>query len=144
MLAPVDLDRVIRNEIRIFPGSRIRYGGTSLAVMADALLPEVLTNLIGNSIKFGGPEVEVTIRVEENDGEVVVVVEDTGPGIHDRMKDAIFMRFGQSRSRKSGQGLGLYITRMLITGYGGRVWVDDRVPGRPECGAAFRFTLKKA
>jgi len=144
VLAPVDLDRVIRNEIRIFPGSRIRYGGTSLAVMADALLPEVLTNLIGNSIKFGGPEVEVTIRVEENDGEVVVVVEDTGPGIHDRMKDAIFMRFGQSRSRKSGQGLGLYITRMLITRYGGRVWVDDRVPGRPECGAAFRFTLKKA
>ena len=54
------------------------------------------------------------------------------------------MRFGQTRGRKSGQGLGLYITRMLVERYGGRVWVGDRVPGRPECGAAFRFTLKKA
>ncbi|KAF5090276.1 Adaptive-response sensory-kinase SasA [anaerobic digester metagenome] len=144
VLAPVDLDGVIRDEIAIFSGSRIRYGGTNLVVMADALLPEVFTNLIGNSIKFGGPEVEVTIRLEENDGEVVVSVEDTGPGIPDAMKDAIFMRFGQSRSHKSGQGLGLYITRMLVSRYGGRVRVDDRVPGRPECGAAFRFTLKKA
>ncbi|WP_054847653.1 hypothetical protein [Methanoculleus chikugoensis] len=56
MLAPVDLEGgVIRNEIGIFSGSRIHYGGTNLSVMADALLPpEVFTNLIGNSIKFGG------------------------------------------------------------------------------------------
>ncbi|WP_244987753.1 PAS domain S-box protein [Methanoculleus chikugoensis] len=144
VLAPVDLEGVIRNEIGIFSGSRIHYGGTNLSVMADALLPEVFTNLIGNSIKFGGPEVEITIRVEESDGEVRVSVEDTGPGIPDGMKDAVFMRFGQSRSRKSGQGLGLYITRMLVSRYGGRIRVGDRVPGRPECGAAFRFTLKKA
>ncbi|MDN7011893.1 PAS domain S-box protein [Methanoculleus sp. FWC-SCC3] len=144
VLVPVDLDRVIRDEIAIFSGSRIRYEGTNLAVMADALLPEVFTNLIGNSIKFGGPEVEITIGVEECDGEVRVSVEDTGPGVPDVMKEAIFMRFGQSRQRKSGQGLGLYITRMLVTRYGGRIRVDDRVPGRPECGAAFRFTLKKA
>ncbi len=142
-LSPIDLEKVIQDEIAIFPGSRIRYGGTNLAVMADALLPEVFTNLIGNAIKFGGAEVEVTIRVEENDGEVMVVVEDTGPGVPDEIKDAIFMRFGQSRGRKSGQGLGLYITRMLVARYGGSVEVNDRVPGRPECGAAFRFTLKK-
>jgi PAS domain S-box-containing protein len=144
VLAPVDLDRVIRDEIAIFSGCQIRYEGTNFAVMADPLLPEVFTNLIGNAVKFGGPAVEVTVRVEENDGEIVVSVEDTGPGVPDRMKDTIFMRFGQNRNRKSGQGLGLYITRMLITRYGGRIRVDGRVPGRPECGAAFRFTLKKA
>ncbi|KLK88899.1 histidine kinase [Methanoculleus sediminis] len=143
-LVPVDLDGVIRDEIEIFSGSRIRYGSTNLAVMADALLPEIFTNLIGNSIKFGGPEVEITIGVEERDGEVQISVEDTGPGIPDGLKEAIFMRFGKSRQRKSGQGLGLYITRMLVTRYGGRIRVDDRVPGRPGCGAAFRFTLKKA
>jgi len=143
-LVPVELDRVIRDEIGIFSGSRIRYEGTNLVVMADPLLPEVFTNLIGNSIKFGGPEVEVAVRVEESGDEVRVSVEDTGPGIPDGMKEAVFMRFGQSRQRKSGQGLGLYITRMLITRYGGRIRVDDRVPGRPECGAAFRFVLKKA
>lgn len=143
-IVPVDLDRVIRDEIAIFSGSRIHYGGTDLTVMADALLPEVFTNLIGNAIKFSGQAVEVTIRVEEHGDEVLVSVEDTGPGVPDEMKEAVFMRFGHSRNRKSGQGLGLYITRMLIERYGGRIRVDDRVPGRPECGAAFRFTLKRA
>ncbi|MCK9308293.1 MAG: ATP-binding protein, partial [Methanoculleus sp.] len=128
----------------IVSGSRIHYDGTNIAVMADPLLPGVFTNLIGNAIKFGGPAVEVTIRAEETDGGVRVSVEDTGPGVPDKMKEAVFMRFGWSQSRKSGQGLGLYITRMLITRYGGRVRVDDRVPGHPECGAAFRFVLKRA
>jgi len=113
-------------------------------IMADQLLPEVFTNLIGNAIKFGGPTVKVTIRVEESGDDVLVSIEDTGPGIPDEMKEAVFMRFGKNRSRKSGQGLGLYITRMLIERYGGRIRVDDRVPGHPECGAAFRFSLKRA
>ncbi len=44
----------------------------------------------------------------------------------------------------AGTGLGLYICRMLVTRYGGRIWADDRVEGRPECGTAIRFTLRKA
>lgn len=144
VVVPVDLDGVIRSEIEIFSRSHIHYDGTDLAVMADSLLPEVFTNLIGNAVKFGGPEVEITIRVEESGGEVVISIEDTGPGVPDEMKDTIFTRFGKKKGRKSGQGLGLSITRMLIERYGGQIRVDDRVPGRPERGAAFRFTLKKA
>jgi signal transduction histidine kinase len=81
--------------------------------------------------------------VEERDDEVIVSVEDTGPGIPDVQKEAIFHRFTRGRERAGGQGLGLYIVRTLIKRYGGRVWADDRVPGRPEEGAAFRFTLRK-
>jgi signal transduction histidine kinase len=143
ILVPVDLDQVIQDEIEIFSEVTFQYDRRDLVIMADQLLPEVFTNLIGNAIKFGGPAVEVTIRVEESGDDVLVSVEDTGPGVPDEMKEAVFMRFGQSRNQKSGQGLGLYITRMLITRYGGRIWVDDRVPGHPECGAAFRFTLKR-
>ena len=40
--------------------------------------------------------------------------------------------------------LGLYLVQILIERYGGRVWVEDRVPGATDAGAAFRFTLKKA
>ncbi|CCJ35004.1 multi-sensor signal transduction histidine kinase [Methanoculleus bourgensis MS2] len=143
ILVPVDLDQVIQDEIEIFSEVTFQYDRRDLVIMADQLLPEVFTNLIGNAIKFGGPAVEVTIRVEESGDDVLVSIEDTGPGVPDEMKEAVFMRFGQSRNQKSGQGLGLYITRMLITRYGGRIWVDDRVPGHPECGAAFRFTLKR-
>ncbi|MDD3071865.1 MAG: hypothetical protein PHX88_11800, partial [Methanoculleus horonobensis] len=46
--------------------------------------------------------------------------------------------------RGRGDGRGLFICRTLIGRYGGRIWIEDRVPGRPEDGAAFRFTLKPA
>jgi len=143
-LKPVDLDAVIRAEIRQHPETDIRYDGRSVAVLADDLLPEVFTNLVGNSIKFGEPDVVITIRVEEQNGEVLVAVEDTGPGIPDAIKPTLFSRFRRGKSSRSGKGLGLYIVRMLVTCYGGSIRVEDRVPGRPEEGAAFRFTLKKA
>jgi len=70
-------------------------------------------------------------------------VEDHGPGIAPAMKTRIFDRYVQDESRR-GQGLGLYIVRMLADRYGGVIWADDRVPGRQEEGAAFRVLLKKA
>ncbi|KAF5046632.1 Adaptive-response sensory-kinase SasA [anaerobic digester metagenome] len=143
-LAPVDLDGVIRDEIGVFSEINFNYEGTDLVVVADPLLPEVFTNLIGNAVKFGGPAVEITIRVEESGNDVLISVEDTGPGISDEMKDTVFMRFGKNRIQKSGQGLGLSIVRMLVERYGGTIRSDDRVSGCPGCGAAFRFTLKRA
>ncbi len=75
---------------------------------------------------------------------VLVTVADTGPGVPDDAKEAMFSRFEQGKTRGNGQGLGLWICWMLVARYGSRVRVEDRVPGRPEEGAAFRFTLKEA
>ena len=141
---PVDLDAVVRAEIAHHPGARIVYRGEPVGVMADDLLSEVFANLIGNSVKFGDPGVEIAIRVEESGDQVEVSIEDTGPGVPDAVKPTLFARFAPGKNSRSGKGLGLYITRTLIERYGGRVWVDDRVPGRPECGAAFRFTLHRS
>ncbi|WP_261597150.1 sensor histidine kinase [Methanoculleus formosensis] len=138
---PVDLDAIVRAEIAHHPGARITYEERPIRVMADDLLSEVFANLIGNAEKFGDPEVEIAVRVEERNDLVEVEVEDTGPGVDDAVKPGLFTRFSRGTSSRSGKGLGLYITRMLVERYGGQVWVDDRVPGRPECGAAFRFTL---
>jgi two-component system sensor histidine kinase BarA len=85
----------------------------------------------------------ITIRVEDCGNEVRVSIEDTGPGIPDELKGLIFNRFKRGSSRASGSGLGLYICRMLIERYGGRIWVDDRMAGQPEEGTAFRFTLRR-
>ncbi len=142
-LKPVSLDEMLRREIDQFPAVLITYDGFPVMVWADDLLTEIPANLIGNAAKFGGPGVRIAVRVEEQDDEVIVSVEDTGPGIPDVQKEAIFHRFTRGRERAGGQGLGLYIVRTLIKRYGGRVWADDRVPGRPEEGAAFRFTLRK-
>ncbi|MDD3932719.1 MAG: HAMP domain-containing sensor histidine kinase [Methanoculleus sp.] len=141
---PVDLDAVIRAEIAHHPDTGIVYEGKPVLVTADDLLPEVFANLIGNAEKFGGPGVVVTVRVEEGDGVVEVSVEDTGPGVPDAVKPLLFTRFVRGTNARSGKGLGLYITRMLITRYGGSIRVEDRVPGHPEYGAAFRFTLLRS
>jgi two-component system, NarL family, sensor histidine kinase BarA len=142
-LKEVDLDQVIRKEVVRFTGSPITYTNTGATVLADDLISEVFVNLIGNAAKFGGPEVEVAIRVEEHGDEVCVSVEDTGPGVVDELKGRIFDRFARGTHRTFGTGLGLYICRMLVERYGGRIWEEDRVPGHPEQGASFKFTLRK-
>ncbi len=142
-LKPMNLNAVIRKAIEDFPGSAIRYDGADYSVLADDLLSVVLDNLIGNAVKFGGPDVRIAVRAEEEDGLVRVTVEDTGPGVPDEEKDAIFHRYEQQK-RGVGEGLGLYLVQILVERYGGRVWVEDRACGRPEEGAAFRFTLRTA
>ncbi|MDT8358052.1 MAG: ATP-binding protein [Methanomicrobiaceae archaeon] len=143
-LFPVDLDALLAEEAEKYPETSLTVTGTAGTVLADDLLGEVFTNLIGNSIKFGGPDVEITVTARPLDGMVEVAVMDTGPGIPDAEKSTLFARFAKGKSRKSGKGLGLYISRMLIEGYGGRIWAEDRVPGKPEEGAAIRFTLPRA
>ncbi|MDV2481494.1 PAS domain S-box protein [Methanoculleus sp. Wushi-C6] len=143
-IRPVDLDAVIREEIAHFPALPIRYEGITRQVLADDLLCEVFTNLIGNAVKHGGPGVEVFIRVEAADGGYLrVTVADTGRGVPDARKEEIFHRY-EMRQRGVGEGLGLYLVRILIDRYGGRIWVGDRVPGRPDEGAAFSFVLRAA
>ncbi|WP_342770362.1 MULTISPECIES: HAMP domain-containing sensor histidine kinase [unclassified Methanoculleus] len=144
-LAPCDLDKIVRDEIAHYPDLCIHYTGLSVQVLGDDLLPEVFTNLLGNTVKHGGPGVEVTVTVEDRDEETVVVtIADSGPGVPDDMKETIFFRFEREGGRRGSQGLGLSICRLLTARYGGRIWAEDRVPGRPEEGAAFRFTLLKA
>jgi two-component system sensor histidine kinase BarA len=141
-LKRIDLDGVIRGEIAHFPGSRIDYPGTDLSVLADDLIPEIFANLIGNALKFGGSDVQISIRVIGHGNEVAVSVEDTGPGMTDALKERIFDRFARGNHRVFGSGLGLYICRMLVERYGGRIRADDRVPDRPDEGTAIRFTLR--
>ncbi len=143
-VGPVDLDLVIREEVAAFPDVAIELGVSHRQVWADDLLSEVFTNLIRNAVKFGDPGVRIAIRVEEYDGESVLVsVEDTGPGIPDPMKESIFHRFERGWVGGYGDGLGLFIVRTLVERYGGTIRVEDRVEGRPDLGAAFRFTLRE-
>jgi PAS domain S-box-containing protein len=144
VLRPVRLDSVIRNQVNYFSDARIAYGGTDVEVMADDLIGEVFANLIGNSIKFGGPDTRIAIEVRNGDGgDVAVTITDTGPGIPDDLKPRIFQRYQRGTSKKSGKGLGLYISRMLVERYGGRVFAADRVAGHPEEGAAVTFTVTR-
>jgi signal transduction histidine kinase len=142
-LKSTPLDDIIQNEIRRFSNSTIIYSGTTVRISADSLLDQVFMNLIGNSIKFAGTKAVIEISVEDLGEMVEVVVADNGPGISDDIKLLIFDRFKRGKTTRSGKGLGLFIARALIEGYGGKIWAADKVEGKPEAGAAMHFTLKK-
>jgi PAS domain S-box-containing protein len=142
-LGPVQLEPVIREIRNYHPDLNITCNGPDATVLADDLISEVFANLVGNAMKFGGPGVEVTISVREEEDTVLVTVADNGPGIPDDLKPCVFERNQRGATKKSGKGLGLYIVRMLVERYTGSVRAGDRVPGHPEEGAAVTLTLPR-
>jgi K+-sensing histidine kinase KdpD len=97
-------------------------------ILADEnRINQVLTNLIGNSIKYApGGEIRVSGQVRQNF--VIVCVTDEGPGIAESDIPYIFDRFYRSSSatrNTKGAGLGLYLTRSIIEAHGGRIWADS-------------------
>jgi signal transduction histidine kinase len=78
----------------------------------------ILGNLLTNALKYGGPQVEIWVKLQSNNGEIVLSVTDNGPGISENDKKLLFNKFyrsGDENTRKTkGTGLGLFIVRHLI------------------------------
>lgn len=140
----IDLDPIVRAEIAHFPDFAITYSGTRSLVKADGMLSEVVHNLIGNAVKFGGQSVHINVIVKEEGDRHLLIVEDDGPGVSNDLKVTVFDRMKRGRTTKAGKGLGLYIVKELAHRYGGDVGVEDRVPGESGDGARFIVWLRKA
>jgi PAS domain S-box-containing protein len=151
-LAPIDLPETIEEVLTLTNGDLHRQGvsvHTELdrsngPVLGDRLqLQHVLLNLIANSVEAmtasaDGPRV-LTLRSEvAGPGEVVVSVEDTGPGLDPAILERVFDSF--YTTKPGGLGLGLAICRSIVDAHGGNLWAEARSPR----GAAFRFTLPRA
>ncbi|MDB5217784.1 MAG: sensor histidine kinase [Myxococcaceae bacterium] len=106
---------------------------------ADAhRLAQVLTNLVGNAIKFTPEGGTVTASAEvTGPNELTVTVADSGVGIPAAHLEHVFDRFWQGPTGKAGSGLGLAICRGLVERSGGRIWAEST----PGAGATMRFTL---
>ncbi len=117
-------------------------------VIANELLTDVFSNLIGNAIKHSNDPVVISIIVgkayEHGREYYKIIVEDDGPGIPDEMKGRLFSRLTRGRTKAVGSGLGLYLVRRLVEDYQGRVWVEDRVAGDYSKGARFVVMLPVA
>ncbi len=104
------------------------------ALYGDAQrLTVVLRNLIENAVKYAPPETPIYVRAFARDGEVVVQVEDQGPGIPPEHRRRIFESFyrvesGLSRTA-AGAGLGLAICQGIVRAHGGDIWLEDRPRG---------------
>lgn len=94
----------------------------------DKLL-RLLSNLVGNAIKFTPQGGRIALSAEEKEGKVIISVKDTGPGIPKDQLDAVFERYHQidGEHKSSGSGLGLAICKMFAEAHGGRIWVESEV-----------------
>ena len=101
---------------------------------------QVLSNLIGNALKFTPPGGKITVRAQRRGDEILFRVSDTGPGIPKEHLSDIFTRWQAQHTERLGAGLGLPIAKGIVEAHGGRIWVESE-PGR---GTQFFFTLPVA
>ena len=116
----------------------------SVVVADEGRFGQVITNLVGNALKFSEPGTEVRVTADATGDDVVVGVHDQGRGIPEAQIEAVFERFRQVDSsdvrREGGMGLGLAITREIVHQMNGRIWVTSEVG----VGTTFWFTLPRA
>ena len=106
-------------------------------VWADSQrLVQVLSNLVGNAVRFTPNGGEIAIEAERRGPALIFSVRDTGPGISSTELPHLFDRKWQSgREHSEGLGLGLYIAKTLVELHGGRIWAESEL-GR---GSTFSF-----
>lgn len=110
----------------------------SLTISGDReLLRQALVNVIKNGLEAGGPDGTITITVVDNDENVQIIVDDTGPGISAEMKDKLFRPY--ATDKPGGTGLGLVIVQGIAVDHGGTVMVREN----PEHGARVIVQLPK-
>ena len=154
---PVDLEKLIHEVMLLLaPGARAK--GLELILDFDIFLPrkvladpgrvrQVLTNLVGNAIKFT-PSGYVLVRAvgvgpmgKGQSNLIHVTVEDTGIGIAPADQENIFLEFRQveeaANRRFEGTGLGLAISKRIVTLMGGEMWIESQL----DVGSCFGFSI---
>jgi signal transduction histidine kinase len=111
-------------------------------VVVDAhRIGQVISNLLGNAIKFTPQGGRIRVSARRHDDQVVISVADTGPGIAGEHLSKIFDWFWQAQGTgHMGSGLGLSIAKGIVEAHGGRIWAESEL-GK---GSQFSFTLPLA
>ena len=116
--------------------------GDNFELAADRdRIEQVLTNLIGNAIKFTPAGGTIIVRGERRDSELWLSVTDSGPGIASPQLPHVFERYWQAPETASlGHGLGLAIAKGIVDAHAGRIWVESKLG----VGTTFRVALPLA
>jgi signal transduction histidine kinase len=151
-LTDVDAAEVVREAIDIFAVLADRQGFALRATLDELAgvrlscdrgrVVQVLSNLLGNALKFVPPGRGIEVGGYRAGREAVIFVRDEGPGLRPNDLPHLFDRYWQAEQKhaKRGIGLGLTIVKGIVEGHGGRVWAESP-PGQ---GATFSFSLPLA
>jgi signal transduction histidine kinase len=121
---------------------RMEASAEQARIIGDAsVIRRVVTNLVGNAVKFSPTSSQIVLLVQGNDTEAKVSVTDRGPGIAPEFHEKIFEKFGQVEAARQGtkhsSGLGLTFCKFAVEAHGGRIGLES-VVGR---GSTFWFAL---
>jgi signal transduction histidine kinase len=115
---------------------KFQYTLGKIQVEADRMrISQVVSNLLGNAVKFT-KQGTIYISTDNKDGQVVVSVKDTGPGIDSEIMPRLFTKF--TSKSQTGTGLGLFISKSIIEAHGGRIWAENN---KDRKGATVTFRL---
>ena len=151
--APLQIETVLS---QVLEGSQAQATEKGIQITADVspglppvcLPPEqaksIWMNLISNAIKYTPSGGQVTVRLHQQDGNLLGEVQDSGIGIPEEARDSLFTEFFRARNAKAlgipGTGLGLAIIKQIIEKAGGNIWVESQA-GQ---GSTFSFRLPVA
>jgi signal transduction histidine kinase len=144
-----DMAAPLREAVEIFRPVALAKSISLDLVDPGALLPaiidhdrifQVLSNLLGNAVKFTAERGKISVSATELDGEVQVAVTDTGIGIPAEDLTRVFELYRQLGSSRDGLGLGLYISKAVVEKHGGRIWATSSLG----VGSTFFFTVPAA
>jgi signal transduction histidine kinase len=149
--APTDLSTLITDTVefhKVLANTkslelRLELGSIPKKVVCDAdAVTQVLTNVVGNAIKFSDQGV-IRICVSEESGFIKVMVVDEGPGIKKSQLHRVFEPFEQIHSpsgkKIKGTGLGMTIAQRIVNQHQGKIWVESDADARR--GTTLSFTL---
>jgi PAS domain S-box-containing protein len=102
-------------------------------------IDEVITNLLDNALKYGGPSDPIDVDVQADGARVSFAVRDRGPGIAPDKRERIFEPFERGDTKMPGVGLGLHVAREIVLLHGGSIAIEAPADG----GTRFVVTLPK-
>lgn len=144
---PVDarmvVQEVVENLERPFAAAGVKIDGLPSLRVPKTILSQIFANLIGNALRYAGPDGGPIEVGGERRGDVVQFhVRDHGPGIPAAERECIFDPFyrGSTRDTAAGTGIGLAIVQKCAHLYGGRAWAEETPGG----GATIRVEMKDA
>lgn len=118
----------------------VREGTPPILCDRERIL-QVLSNLVGNAVKFTNEGGAINVRVGPHEGGVLFEVQDSGSGIAEGELPHVFERYWKSPgTAPQGTGLGLAIAKGIIEAHGGRIWVRSAAGA----GSTFFFTVRAA
>jgi len=135
-LGPVDLAAVCREEIELLrvalPASKIEFAteGVTQGNWDASRIKQVVSNLVINAARYGDPGGVIRLSLRGDDVQVLLVVENTGPGIPNELMNSIFEPLrrhaaADSEGSRESLGLGLFIVRQIALAHGGSVAVES-------------------